>query len=894
MLTPSLGPLILGLSPGAAASTHATTLTKSVVLGVLLSKLLKAVVGVVLLLALLAGGTAGLAHPIHAAPAGAATEPASVALPDEAQAARLDLSGDPLPDEALVRLGTTRLRQGNANFLHFAPDGKTLLCWGGNGAPRAFDTTTGKMIAFPLPKFGDWREPSFSPDNKLVAQPRWDSLHIYETATARIVRSLQNQRFTEACFSPDGKTLATHGGMQFNEVTLWETDTGKKLRTWTTGKDRFHSFAFAAGGKLIVTVEPNWIRAWLVDTGKNKFEIPFGNFLAKMAVSPDGKTLAVVPTNERRESGPVYLWDVADPKEPRRLAIPAGWKPAGCLAFAPDGKTLLADCTDRFLYVCDLTGGQQPRRFVEVTAPFSLAFSPDGRVLAISDGATIRLVDAASGKELLPFDGHPGGVDLITMTPDGRTIVTSCGRDIFLWDAGSGRLRRWLRGRHGQPSEIKILDGGRTLVCSVHHYKGICVWDLVKGTDAVTLDLPLQAHIQAVAPDGRTIVLGGANGNVVMMDANTGKVLQTLQAPGGQIYGAAFTSGGRQLAVCYVDDNVIRLWDLSTRKVVREYTISRGTSGAGRVRRPSGSPAYYSAFSPDGRLIALGSELQGAEPRYVMGLLEVLDLATGELLQRVDNLPNPVHSMAFSPDGRMVACADRNGPAVRLIEVATGRERHHFLGKSVRALAFSDDGNALVSGSHDTTAVVWDLTGRLTADKSWGKPLAAAELDACWDALAGDDAPRAFRAIQRLTASAKDAISYLRKHLQPARPLGEQRVITSLIAALDSDDFQTREHATKELEQCEDGALGLFRKALGNNPSPEAKRRLEMLVRKLSDQRWNPAPERRRVLRCLEVLERAGTPEARSVLEVLAKGAQGARLTEETKASLDRLRARSK
>jgi hypothetical protein len=94
--------------------------------------------------------------------------------------------------------------------------------------------------------------------------------------------------------------------------------------------------------------------------------------------------------------------------------------------------------------------------------------------------------------------------------------------------------------------------------------------------------------------------------------------------------------------------------------------------------------------------------------------------------------------------------------------------------------------------------------------------------------------------------------------------------VSRLIAELDSDDFQTRENATRELDSLEENGLGFYRKALEAKPSTALRRRLLALVEKHSNPWRNPSPERVRSLRVLEVLELAGIWEARQVLKALA------------------------
>jgi hypothetical protein len=101
---------------------------------------------------------------------------------------------------------------------------------------------------------------------------------------------------------------------------------------------------------------------------------------------------------------------------------------------------------------------------------------------------------------------------------------------------------------------------------------------------------------------------------------------------------------------------------------------------------------------------------------------------------------------------------------------------------------------------------------------------------------------------------------------------------------LDSSQFPTCQKAMKELEQMGEGAESAIRRLLAGSPSVEVRRRADQLLR-LLDKEFNPL----RRSRCLEVLEHAGTPEARRLLAALARGAPHAALTTEARAALDRL-----
>jgi hypothetical protein len=164
--------------------------------------------------------------------------------------------------------------------------------------------------------------------------------------------------------------------------------------------------------------------------------------------------------------------------------------------------------------------------------------------------------------------------------------------------------------------------------------------------------------------------------------------------------------------------------------------------------------------------------------------------------------------------------------------------------------------------------------------------LSPSTLQAHWDALAGPDAAKAYRAIWTLAAAPEESVAFLKNRLARVGPAKE---VDRLIADLDSPRFQTREQAMRDLEKLGPDAEAGLRRALDQKPpSLEVRRRLERLLQKLElSSGWV------RSLRAIQVLEYSATPEARKVLQSLAQGAPGSRLTREANASLARLAKRS-
>ncbi len=325
-------------------------------------------------------------------------------------------------------------------------------------------------------------------------------------------------------------------------------------------------------------------------------------------------------------------------------------------------------------------------------------------------------------------------------------------------------------------------------------------------------------------------------------------------------------------------DQTLRWWEVGTGRLVRQLPDPPPPPA------PDGVLQLYrtAAVSPDGQQVAYAGR----------GSISLQELATNKEIWGVDAASARI--LTFSSDHHSLAAGFIDGRIV-IFEVATGKQRGLLTGHRgwVEALRFSADSRLLVSGSMDTTALVWDLTGRLAVGDAWGKPLSDKELDQYWKELASDDATQAFQAIQRLAASPAQSVSYLAQRLQPV-PVEDPERLAGLLKELGSSDFAARQQATKDLDELGEAAFGAYQSALAARPGLELRQRLEVLVNKCLEKRRHLAPENLRKLRSLETLERCGTPDARLVLEKIAKGTRGAWLTEEAAAGVSRLSARLK
>jgi hypothetical protein len=243
-----------------------------------------------------------------------------------------------------------------------------------------------------------------------------------------------------------------------------------------------------------------------------------------------------------------------------------------------------------------------------------------------------------------------------------------------------------------------------------------------------------------------------------------------------------------------------------------------------------------------------------------------------------------VAQFAFSPHGKLLAHSGPSGK-ISIWDVAAGKHLGELVGHQapVSALSFAPDGKTLASGSRDSTMLLWDVASFAAKVEP---PASKRDVSAAWADLSSSDATRAFDAICELSAAPAESVQFLKESVHATAPVDAAKV-ARLLTDLDSEQFAVRKKASRERDVIGEAAVPLLRKALQGDPSAEARRRIEDVLKKLDS--TVPSSELLRSLRAIEVLERIGTAEAKSVLQDLGKGTAGASVTRAAQAALHRL-----
>jgi WD40 repeat protein len=622
---------------------------------------------------------------------------------------RVDRHGDPLPEGALVRLGTVRLRHpGYIDQMTFAPGGK-VLATAGYGSVSLWDWASGKELpGLPATHVGTV---AFSPSGRLLATASdREKVRIWDRETGKVVHALDVRRKASMVyrsalfFAEDGQVLVYAG--DDGVAQAWEVKTGKERWFWKLPEkgDMISAVALAPNAKVLAYAA-RWTDGMdagpvcLLDltTGKELLCLrDHKQPVWSLAFSPDGTILASASTTE-----PPILWNAKTGERIR--ALEGENHGPKFLTFSPDGQVLACGDSWNKLRLWEVATGKQRQAFQsDLLGDSCLAFSPDSKTLAVADGNAVRLLDALSGKEVRPSGEPMLAIDSVGWLADSKTVALGTGDAVWLREATTGKAlgKLWQlpTPRSSHAAFVAISPDGKSY--GLAHGASVKLFDM-SSRKLVHTFVGTNQKLEAFSfsADGKLVAAAVGYDMVSLWDCTTGKSRQHLEGKPGTNQ-VALAPDGKTAATAYAsptgETSGIELWDLASGQALRDLPINKAW-------------IHTLAFSPDSRTLAATTISQSPE----QGGLIVWELASAKQRFRLPEID--AVALAFSPNAKLLAC---EGPesTVCLIDAGTGKQRHLLRGHRARisGLAFSADGTMLVSGSWDATALVWDIAS-LTA-----------------------------------------------------------------------------------------------------------------------------------------------------------------------------------
>jgi WD40 repeat protein len=655
-------------------------------------------------------------------------------------AADNDPYGDPLPTGAKARLGTARLRVETTSPPVLTPDGKSLYALTGAGILR-LDPLTGAPQGKSQGGFGGIG--GISADGKRVAQVGFDGVTVWDVGSGKSLVKVQRRlpgSTAAVALSADGKTLVLGGANEFGKqdpvtILVWGVDADKEMAKIAVPQNQWANVAVSGDGKTVASwgthLEPEgkgnhdpekslnrFVHFWDAATGKELSKFRSSGFApAAVAVNQSGSLAAVSDNN-----GGI---DLVDPKTGTSKALLLGRIRIGqWIAFSPDGATVAATGEDGAVQRWKVADGT---RLSTTEPPAAGLFGTGVRLLSnekgiawAKKGLAVVVWEIPSGKLLTPAGGHTSPVVSVAVSADGTSVLTSGVDGLALkWELATGKpagavtLRQpngaFAGYAYAPPAQFSpdltraLRDAGG----------GLGIHDAATGSQEFVIPVPPEGYSNgSFTADGSKVVVATASydtqrnpSRVAVWDVRAGKRVFAIDLPGYGTAAAAVTPDGKHVVTAGRKPSekgngtfVVTAWDAAT------------GAKKGELTEEAGFTAPQVATAADNKTAAVVT---------AKGALVAFDLASGKIGKTYDtNRRVPAIAPVFSPDGKTIAVATQAGydeartASVLVLDWATGATKHTFTlkGGNAGAVAFSPDGKWLVTGSPDTTALVWDLS----------------------------------------------------------------------------------------------------------------------------------------------------------------------------------------
>jgi WD40 repeat protein len=578
--------------------------------------------------------------------------------------------------------------EGEIASLAFSPDSQYIVSTGSDGTVRLWDVKD-NLISEPFQ--------AYDPDNGKVHD---------EDEVKLIV------------LSPDGEYFIS---LYNNQIAhLWDTK-GNLIGELIKGhKDKFYKFAFSSNGQYIISHDDITVRLWNIKANPIAEFQPYERIF-RLAISPDGQQILIHGYSGNHEK--IQLWDIkGNPiSECFKSNLDQIYERLGgefgSYGFSCDGPFWVNIGRDRAMRLWNIEDNNLIGEFFQIyeSSPVNkddikpFIFSLDNHyIFSFGWDNTVRLWDIKGSPIGKPFRGPEYPISTFAVSPNCQYIVIGSDYGIMqLYDLKGNPISEPFQGHIGGVHSLAFSSDSQYIV-SLGADMAVCLWDM-KGQ---LIREPFNGYKGrvtsfALSPNSQCIVTGSYGGIVQLRDIKGNPIKEPFRGGEGIIYSVTFSANGERIATTTWDFKVaearICLWNIEGKPISQPWKL---------FGEDDGDVSF--ALSPDGQYIVIGGQ---------DGMLQLRDIEGNPVDEPFKGHEGEIRSIAFSPDGQMIvsSAADRT---VRLWDLKGNPINQPSLdfesqmdvgfpanqGK-IQAVAFSPNGQYIVSGGYDNTVCLWDLKG---------------------------------------------------------------------------------------------------------------------------------------------------------------------------------------